>query len=137
MRLTSVLHKRDLPFLQYREKALAQRVAQSAITARWFTGKELAMAFGITLTVSRLGTLFSFNVEELVAARLGYRGALWVAAALCLASLAGGRLWWLYCSYGLIAGVGLVLFGGIRGAQKEHPANRPSLMGGPRPSCFS
>ena len=38
-------------------------VAQSAITARWFTGKELAMAFGITLTVSRLGTLFSFNTE--------------------------------------------------------------------------
>jgi OFA family oxalate/formate antiporter-like MFS transporter len=26
-----------------------------------------------------------------------------------LASLAGGRLWWLYCSYGLIAGVGLGL----------------------------
>jgi MFS family permease len=62
-------------------------VAQSAITARWFTGKELAMAFGITLTVSRLGTLFSFNIEELVAARLGYRGALWVAAGLCLLSL--------------------------------------------------
>ena len=42
-------------------------VAQSAITSRWFKGKELAMAFGITLTVSRLGTLFSFNTEELLA----------------------------------------------------------------------
>ncbi len=61
-------------------------VAQSSITARWFTGKELAMAFGITLTVSRLGTLFSFNTEELISARLGYRGALWVAAALCVLS---------------------------------------------------
>ncbi len=62
-------------------------VAQSAITARWFEGKELAMAFGITLTIARLGTLFSFNTEELLASRFGWRGALWIAAALCLASL--------------------------------------------------
>ena len=62
-------------------------VAQSAITARWFTGKELAMAFGITLTIARLGTLFSFNTEELLATRYGWRGALWIAAALCLFSL--------------------------------------------------
>lgn len=62
-------------------------VAQSAITARWFSGKELAMAFGITLTIARLGTLFSFNTEELLAARLGWRNALWVAAALCVFSL--------------------------------------------------
>ncbi len=62
-------------------------VAQSAITARWFTGKELAMAFGITLTIARLGTLFSFNTEELLASRVGWRGALWIAAALCVFSL--------------------------------------------------
>lgn len=68
-------------------------VAQSAITARWFAGKELAMAFGITLTVSRLGTLFSFNTEELLANRFGFRGALWIAAALCVASLAAN---WIY-----------------------------------------
>lgn len=61
-------------------------VAQSAIIARWFSGKELAMAFGISLTVSRLGTLFSFNTEELLANRYGFRGALWIAAALCAAS---------------------------------------------------
>jgi len=68
-------------------------VAQSAITARWFTGKELAMAFGITLTVSRLGTLFSYNTEELLATRYGFRGALWIAAVLCLLSLAAN---WIY-----------------------------------------
>lgn len=68
-------------------------VAQSAIVARWFTGKELALAFGITLTVSRLGTLFSFNTEELLANRLGFRGALWVAALLCVLSLAAN---WIY-----------------------------------------
>jgi MFS family permease len=46
-------------------------VAQSAILARWFTGKELALAFGIALTVSRLGTLFTFNTEALLAERFG------------------------------------------------------------------
>ena len=68
-------------------------VAQSAIIARWFTGKELALAFGLSLTVSRLGTLFSFNTEELLATRYGFRGALWIAAALCVASLLAN---WIY-----------------------------------------
>ncbi len=40
-------------------------VAQSAIFSRWFKGKELAFAFGVGLTLSRLGTLFSFNTEAL------------------------------------------------------------------------
>ena len=62
-------------------------VAQSAIIARWFKGKELALAFGIALTICRLGTLFSFNTEELLASRFGWRNALWIAAGLCLASL--------------------------------------------------
>jgi MFS family permease len=62
-------------------------VAQSAILARWFRGKELALSFGVALTVSRLGTLFTFNSEALIAHRYGWRAALWVAAALCGASL--------------------------------------------------
>jgi MFS family permease len=62
-------------------------VAQSAIIARWFKGKELAMAFGIALTICRLGTLFSFNTEQLLASRFGWRTALWIAAGLCLACL--------------------------------------------------
>ncbi len=68
-------------------------VAQSAILARWFTGKELALSFGVTLTVSRLGTLFSFNTMALLAGRLGYRGALWIAAALCAFGLLSN---WVY-----------------------------------------
>ncbi|MEJ2006860.1 MAG: MFS transporter [Acidobacteriota bacterium] len=62
-------------------------VAQSAIIARWFKGKELALAFGIALTIARLGTLFSFNTEQLLASRFGWRMALWIAAGLCVASL--------------------------------------------------
>lgn len=63
-------------------------VVQSAIVSRWFKGKELAMAFGITLTLSRVGTLFSFNTEELIATYSGsFRVALWAAAGLCLFSV--------------------------------------------------
>jgi MFS family permease len=63
-------------------------VVQSAIVSRWFKGKEMALAFGITLTISRLGTLFSFNTEELIARYFGsYRTALWAAAAFCLFSV--------------------------------------------------
>jgi MFS family permease len=69
-------------------------VAQSAILARWFTGKELALSFGVTLTISRLGTLFSFNTEALIAQRAGFRAALWMAAALCAASLVCNWVYW-------------------------------------------
>ncbi len=63
-------------------------VAQSAIISRWFKGKELALAFGISLTLSRLGTLFSFNTEQTIATYFGsYHVALWAAALLCGASL--------------------------------------------------
>lgn len=62
-------------------------VTQSAILARWFKGKELALAFGVSLTIMRLGTMFSFNTEALMAERLGASAALWLAAGLCLASM--------------------------------------------------
>jgi MFS family permease len=62
-------------------------VAQSAILARWFRGKELALSFGITLAIARLGTLFSFNSESSIASHFGWQAALWVAAGLCVVSL--------------------------------------------------
>lgn len=63
-------------------------VAQSAILSRWFRNKELALSFGISLTVSRLGSLFAFNTGELVSQYFGtYRAALLVAAAACGISL--------------------------------------------------
>ena len=63
-------------------------VAQSAILARWFKGKELALSFGIALTVSRLGTLFAFNTGELISTHFGsYRYALFAAVLFCAISL--------------------------------------------------
>ena len=63
-------------------------VVQSAILSRWFKGKELALSFGIALTVSRMGTLFSFNTGELISSYFGsYRYALIAAMIFCLISL--------------------------------------------------
>ncbi len=63
-------------------------VAQCAIVAKWFKGKELALAFGITLTISRLGTMFSFNTEAMIAKAFGgMRPALWAAVIFCIVSL--------------------------------------------------
>jgi len=63
-------------------------VAQMAMLTRWFKGKELALSFGITLTVSRLGTIFSFNTGELISNYYGgYRYALIAASLFCLLSL--------------------------------------------------
>ncbi len=65
-------------------------VAQSAIFARWFKGKELAFSFGVGLTISRLGTITSFNTEALIAKYFqDYRAALWAAVIFCVVSLLG------------------------------------------------
>lgn len=65
-------------------------VAQSAMLARWFKSKELAMAFGIQLTVSRIGSLFAFNTGELFSKYFGsYRYALLAAVLACGLSLLG------------------------------------------------
>ena len=69
-------------------------VAQSAILARWFKNKELALSFGIALTVSRLGTLFAFNTGELITSYFGsYSYALFAAAIACAISLAANIIY--------------------------------------------
>jgi MFS family permease len=63
-------------------------VAQCAILARWFKGKELALSFGIALTISRLGTFFSFHTGELISNVYGsFRYALFAAAVCCVVSV--------------------------------------------------
>jgi MFS family permease len=41
-------------------------IAQNAITAYWFKNKELAMAFGCTLTISRIGSVVNFNLTHAI-----------------------------------------------------------------------
>jgi MFS family permease len=76
-------------------------VAQSAIFTRWFKGKELAFSFGVGLTISRLGTLFSFNTEALIAEFFGhYSAALWAAVLFCFLSLLANVLYILLDKHG-------------------------------------
>jgi MFS family permease len=63
-------------------------VTQNAILARWFKGKELALAFGLALMISRVGSIFSFNTEALVSKYYGgFQYALWAAVLFCVVSL--------------------------------------------------
>jgi len=84
-------------------------VAQNKMIAKWFKGKELALAFGLSIAVGRFGTVAAQGglpwvlrtVEEgkalwvrLLTAVIPQemtpvRGALWLAVALCIASFIG------------------------------------------------
>ncbi len=75
-------------------------VAQSAILARWFKGKELAFSFGLTLAIARLGTLFTFNTNELINKHWNWQVALWVSAALCIVSLLANVVYWVMDRHG-------------------------------------
>ena len=69
-------------------------VAQCAMLARWFKNKELAMAFGIQLTVSRIGSLFAFNTGELFSSYFGsFRYALLAAVGACALSFIGNLVY--------------------------------------------
>ena len=44
----------------------------------FFTGKELALAFGITITFSRIGSVLNFFVSTKLVEDLGYKTVLWI-----------------------------------------------------------
>lgn len=62
-------------------------VCQNAMITRWFRGHQLALAFALTLTLARVGSLLSFATEADIAAHFGGVGAgLWAAFLVCLLS---------------------------------------------------
>ncbi|HMB81735.1 MAG TPA: OFA family MFS transporter, partial [Vicinamibacterales bacterium] len=97
------------------------QVALGAVYAWSVFRIPLTRAFGWTISEVTL----TFTIAIFVLGLAAFGGGLWMrrvgprtvaltagalyGAGVGLASLAGGRLWWLYCSYGLIAGVGLGL----------------------------
>lgn len=60
-------------------------VVNNKVLARWFKGKELAFAYGLNLTIMRLGTFLALNIQAPIAKQWGLRHALWFAALLMLA----------------------------------------------------
>jgi MFS family permease len=57
-------------------------VVNNKVLARWFLGKELAFAYGMNLTVMRLGTFLALNLQAPVAQAWGLPSALWFAAVI-------------------------------------------------------
>jgi MFS family permease len=57
-------------------------VVNNKVLARWFKGKELAFAYGMNLTIMRLGTYLALWIQAPAAEALGLRGALWLASAI-------------------------------------------------------
>jgi len=58
-------------------------ITQSKIISKWFRRKELALAFGLNLTVCRLGTFAALNSAARIQALSGsWRLAIWVSAVI-------------------------------------------------------
>ena len=64
-------------------------IIANKVLARWFLGKELAFAYGLNLTLMRLGTFLALNLQAPVAERWGLIPALWFAAAVMGAGCLG------------------------------------------------
>lgn len=60
-------------------------VAQNTYTARWFDGKQLALAFGLVLSFSRIGSAVNFAVTPFLT-RIGVPVAIWFGGATCVFS---------------------------------------------------
>lgn len=58
-------------------------VGNSALLSQWFMGKELAFAFGLNLSVARLGSVFNNLLSPVLASGVGLQFAVWFGAILC------------------------------------------------------
>jgi len=62
-------------------------VANSAILSEWFKGKELALAFGLNLSIARLGSVVNNLVSPTLADSVNIQFALWFGVILCASSV--------------------------------------------------
>ena len=59
----------------------ATLLVTNKVIARWFKGKELGFAYGLNITVMRLGTVLAFNTSVQIADRTGaWRWSVWAGA---------------------------------------------------------
>lgn len=63
-------------------------VVINKIIAKWFKGRELALAFGVNLSLARMGTFAALNASPLLAETSGgWTTAIWAAAVLMVTGL--------------------------------------------------
>ncbi|KAK3571150.1 hypothetical protein QTP86_003366 [Hemibagrus guttatus] len=63
---------------------LGNRFVQKRITASWFRRKELALAFSLTLSFSRLGSVLNFFLTPCFESQYGIQWTLWGGTLLCV-----------------------------------------------------
>ncbi|CUS48086.1 MAG: MFS superfamily sugar transporter [Idiomarinaceae bacterium HL-53] len=71
-------------------------VAATATLAKWFKGRELSLAFGLNLSISRLGS-FSADQSTNFASGLysNWQDPLWLATGVAAVSVAAAMLYWM------------------------------------------
>ena len=62
------------------------------VTTAWFEDREIGLSMGILNTAMPLGTILSLSFLGEVGRVWGWRGALWIAMAICLVALVAFRL---------------------------------------------
>jgi MFS family permease len=62
-------------------------VGNSAVLSIWFKGKELAFAFGLNLSIARLGSVINNQVSPAIASGVDIQFALWFGVILCGTSI--------------------------------------------------
>ena len=65
-------------------------VAQSALIASWFSGKELAFALGLNLSLARMGSVINDKASDYISFAYSVPSAFWVGFGVCLLSLLAG-----------------------------------------------
>lgn len=76
-------------------------VAVTTGLAKWFKGKELSFAFGVNLTIARLGSVAADNSPTWArdAYATGWQAPLWIGAAIGATCIVGGVLYWVFERY--------------------------------------
>jgi MFS family permease len=75
-------------------------VAVTTAIAKWFRGKELSFAFGINLTVSRLGSLLAQNSPTWArSAYNNWRNPLLISVVFCTFCVTGALVYWVMEAY--------------------------------------
>jgi len=67
--------------------AETQIVMLNKVLAKWFMGKELALAFGLNLGFARVGSALGMSLSPRIAEQMGFNSALWLGAVVMFSGL--------------------------------------------------
>ncbi len=67
--------------------AETQIVMLNKVLAKWFMGKELALAFGLNLGFARVGSALGMSLSPRIAARFGFDASLWLGAVVMISGV--------------------------------------------------